>query len=134
MTVHPHPSCLLAEDQALIAMALEAYLDDVGLAVVGPFRSSVGALAWAEHASPSVALLDFQLDDGPCIELALTLLRRGVPVVIYSGHPRWSASLPTDLDEVEWMEKPVDRDRLLQVLTSLADPRRGRGSHPPRLS
>jgi hypothetical protein len=38
------PCCLIAEDQALIGMALEAYLEDVGILVAGPFASCAEAL------------------------------------------------------------------------------------------
>jgi DNA-binding NtrC family response regulator len=109
------PCCLLAEDQALIAMDLEADLEEVGIEVVGPFASCAEVLSWVEHDTPEMALLDFELRDGPCTELARTLLGRGVPVVIYSGIPRGPDILP-DLRDVIWIEKPVDRADLLQVL------------------
>ena len=36
--------CLLVEDQALIGMALEAYLEGAGYEVAGPFATSAAAL------------------------------------------------------------------------------------------
>jgi DNA-binding response OmpR family regulator len=109
--------CLVAEDQALIGMEIEAILDEVGLEVTGPFAFGVDALAWAEQATPDVALLDYMLRDGPCTEPVHSLLRRGVPVLIYSGIPQ--ADIPPDLRQVTWIEKPVERAKLLDVLAAV---------------
>jgi DNA-binding NarL/FixJ family response regulator len=112
-----HPCCLLAEDQVLIGMEIEAILDEVGLEVAGPFCSCADALAWAEHATPDVALLDYLLKDGPCTELVRTLLQRGVPVLIYSGIRQ--DDIPPDLRQVTWIEKPVERAKLLDLLVAV---------------
>jgi DNA-binding response OmpR family regulator len=119
MTAPLHPCCLVAEDQALIGMALEAYLDEIGMAVAGPFASCEQALAWVEHATPHIALLDFRLNDGPCTTLARILRGRGVPVVFYSGLPSGGPEIPDDLLDVVWIEKPVDRNQLVSVLVNL---------------
>ena len=118
--------CLVAEDQALIAMALEAYLEEVGIEIVGPFASCEQALAWAESGTPDVALLDYKLKDGPCTQLARTLLERGVPVVIYSGYPQ-GPDTPPELRDVIWIEKPVERAKLLDVLVDVC-------SHKPAVA
>ena len=111
------PCCLLAEDQVLIGMEIETILDEVGLEVAGPFASCADALAWAEQAAPDVALLDYMLKDGPCTELVRTLLQRGVPVLIYSGLRQ--DDIPPDLRQVTWIEKPVERAKLLNVLAGV---------------
>ena len=118
MNTAPQPYCLIAEEQALIGMALEAYLEEEGFTVAGSFATGAEALAWTRRATPEVALLDYKLRDGLCIDLARTLLRRGVPVVIYSGLPP-GPDLPPELRAVPWIEKPCDRARLLGVLVSL---------------
>jgi DNA-binding response OmpR family regulator len=122
--------CLVAEDQALIGMAIEAYLEEVGIEVAGPFSSCTSALDWAQGETPDLALLDYKLRDGLCIELARTLIQRGVPVVFYSGLPR-TADIPSDLRDVIWIEKPADRDSLLDVLVCLADAGSASAFHPP---
>jgi DNA-binding NtrC family response regulator len=118
MNTSSQSRCLLVEDQALIGMALEAYLEEVGMQIAGPFSSRESALAWAWNETPDVALLDFKLKDGFCTEIARTLLQRGVPVVIYSGYPR-GADTPPELRDVAWIEKPVDRATLRDLLVSL---------------
>ena len=102
-------------------MALEDYLDEAGMQIVGPFASSESALAWAQDETPDVALLDYRLKDGFCTDVARTLLQRGVPVIIDSGYP-WGADLPEDLRDLTWVEKPVDRATLLDILTTSCRP------------
>ncbi len=101
----------------LIGMDIEATLSEVGLEVAGPFCSCADALAWAEGATPDVALLDYLLKDGPCTALVRSLLQRGVPVLIYSGIRQ--DDIPPDLRPVTWIEKPVERAKLLDVLAGV---------------
>ncbi len=58
------PCCMIVEDQALIGMSLEAFLEDDGFSVAGPFLSCADALRWLEHNTPHVAVLDVRLRDG----------------------------------------------------------------------
>jgi DNA-binding response OmpR family regulator len=113
----PTTRCLIAEDQALIGMSLEAYLADAGYEPVGPFATNTEALRALESAAPDVALLDVLLKDGPCTPIVRELRRRGVPFAIYSGVK--PAALPPELAEVPWLEKPVARDALIKALGAL---------------
>ncbi len=115
----PHFRCLVAEDQAIIALELAADLEEIGIAIAGPFTSCEQALAWTEHDTPDLALLDYKLKDGACTELARAMLRRGVPVVIYSGMPKGS-DLPGDLRSITWVEKPVAHASLIGTLLQAA--------------
>jgi DNA-binding response OmpR family regulator len=116
MSTALRPCCLLAEDEALIALAVEAYLQDIGIDIAGLFATSQDALAWAQERSPDMALLDFKLRDGLCTEVALALLQRDIPVVIYSGVPK-ELGMTAELCDVTWIEKPTDGAELLQALT-----------------
>ena len=110
--------CLIVEDQVLIAMSLEAYLEDVGYELAGPFRSNAEALAWLDGSTPDLAILDYKLHDGLCIDLARMLRKRDVPFVIYSGD-RQMAGMPEEFDGAPWIEKPCARQVFLDVLTAL---------------
>jgi DNA-binding response OmpR family regulator len=110
--------CLIVEDQVLIAMSLEAYLEDVGYAPAGPFQSNSEALAWLDESTPDLAILDYKLNDGLCIELARTLRSRGVPFVVYSG-ARQAQGMPPEFEGAPWIEKPCPRHVFLDVLTGL---------------
>jgi DNA-binding response OmpR family regulator len=112
------PCCLIAEDQALIGMALEAYLGHLGIDVAGPFPSCAETARWTETHTPELAILDFKLRDGPCTDVARSLLARGAPVIIYSGFPAHDQR--QELAGVRWLEKPVDRPTLVRVALDLA--------------
>jgi CheY-like chemotaxis protein len=81
------PCCMIVEDQALIGMSLEAFLEDAGFSVAGPFPSCADALRWLEHNTPQVAVLDVSLRDGTSLPIAQTLKGRNTPFAIYSGLP-----------------------------------------------
>jgi DNA-binding response OmpR family regulator len=109
---------MIVEDQALIGMALEAYLEDAGFSVAGPFPSCADALQWLEHNTPQVAVLDVSLRDGTSLPVAQALKGRNTPFAIYSGLP-YTTSLPEELKDVPWLEKPAPREELTQALTRL---------------
>jgi DNA-binding response OmpR family regulator len=121
MTPQPQaarPCCLIAEDQALIGMSLEAYLDEMGFAVAGPFASDADALAWLAANDPNLAILDYRLGQGTCADIARELNARGVPVIVYSATPR-GGDVPPELQVACWLEKPVPRSALLKVVMEL---------------
>jgi DNA-binding response OmpR family regulator len=112
---HSHGGCLVVEDQALIGMALEAFLEDAGLEA-SLVSSGAQALSWLETATPDFVVLDYSLKDGPCTELARELVRRAVPFIIYSGHRR--LSLPVEFGDIVWIEKPAPRETLLTAIVA----------------
>jgi DNA-binding response OmpR family regulator len=123
------PSCLVVEDQVLIAMSIEAYLEDAGFAVA-TCTTAAEALALVAERPPHCVVLDFSLKDGPCLELARELLRRNVPFVVYSGHRRTSAGTP-ELESVLWIDKPAPREDLIaSLLATLTRGVRARSSAP----
>lgn len=111
------PRCLIVEDQALIGMSLEAYLEDAGYDVIGPFMRRAQALAWLETDTPELALLDVMLPDGSSVDLAHELRQRGVPFAIYSGLK--PATDTPEFQGVPWLEKPMSRVALKEVLARL---------------
>jgi DNA-binding response OmpR family regulator len=112
------PCCMIVEDQALIGMSLEAYLEDAGFEVAGPFLTCADALAWLEHNTPEVAVLDVSLRDGTALPIAHTLKGRDTPFAVYSGLPV-TAGLPEELQDVPWLEKPVAREALTDTIVRL---------------
>jgi DNA-binding response OmpR family regulator len=112
------PCCMIVEDQALIGMSLEAFLEDAGFSVAGPFLSCADALRWLEHNTPEVALLDVSLRDGTSLPIAHELKGRNTPFAVYSGLP-FTRNLPDELQGVPWLEKPVPREELTATIASL---------------
>jgi len=109
---------MIVEDQALIGMSLEAFLEDAGFEVAGTFMSNAQAMQWLESDAPDVAILDIMLRDGISLEIARALKSKGVPFAVYSGLPT-RADCPMELRDVPWLEKPVSRETLLDVLGQL---------------
>jgi DNA-binding response OmpR family regulator len=112
------PCCLIAEDQTLIGMSLEAYLDEMGFVVAGPFTTQGAALDWLATNVPNLAILDYKLGDETCADIARRLNAQGVPVIVYSGTKR-GTEIPSELQAACWLEKPVPRSALLKVVTEL---------------
>jgi DNA-binding response OmpR family regulator len=110
---------LLLEDEALIALNLQAELEEAGYEVAGPFATCTGALEWLSGSKPELAILDTVLKDGPCKDVALALAREGVPFVVYSGH-REDLNTFEEFKSATWVEKPASTDTLLDALAGLS--------------
>ncbi len=118
MSTPIQPRCLIIEDQALIAMSVEAYLEDVGFEVQ-TVTSIAQAQACLKDNAPEFVILDFMLRDGPATELAGELHKRGIPFIVYSGYAR-HLGVPCEFEEVLWVEKPTSRENLLKALVTLS--------------
>jgi DNA-binding response OmpR family regulator len=112
---------MIVEDQALIGMSLEAFLEDAGFEVAGVFMSNAQALQWLEGDLPDVAVLDVMIKDGTSVAVARALKKLGVPFAVYSGLPS-KAECPVELQDVPWLEKPSSRETLVGVIGQLAVP------------
>jgi len=110
---------LIAEDQALIGMALQACLEDAGFQIAGPYGSAAAATERLVTDMPSVAVVDYWLQDGCCLELIRALRSRSIPFVIYSGIRRVPEFDP-EFHDSPWLEKPTDRANLLKVINDVA--------------
>ena len=104
----------MVEDEALIALDLEATLTDAGFEVVGPAGTLARARDLAGATPPELACLDLNLGTETSHDFARTLLSCGVPVVFISG--RDARALPEDLRHVPVLGKPVDDTALLRAI------------------
>jgi CheY-like chemotaxis protein len=107
---------LVAEDQALIAMMIAHELEEAGYEVVGPFTTCADASDWISHDTPELAILDVQLKDGPCTELATELQKRGVRFAVFSGGKQVHG--PSAFASVPWFEKPSELSKILASFAS----------------
>lgn len=81
------PSAILVvEDEALAAMDLEFYLQDLGYRVIGPAGSPESARKLLQKEWPDAAILDANLNGVPSFPLAEELVGAGVPVIFCSGY------------------------------------------------
>lgn len=111
---------LVLEDEALIALDLEAMLTDAGWHVLGPAGTLAKARALAESIRPDIACLDVNIGAETSHDFARALLARDIPVVFLSG--RDARALPHDLREVPVLGKPVDEPALLRMLAERVRP------------
>ena len=106
---------LLVEDQALIAMALEAELEDEGLHVTGRAGAVVTALALIASDPPDLAVLDVNLAEGDSLPVAETLRARSIPFVFATGYGR-DIGLPEGFADIPIVGKPYQIGDILQKL------------------
>ncbi|MEX6506655.1 response regulator [Jiella sp. M17.18] len=106
---------LLAEDNLIVALDLEAALHDSGARVAGPAVRVEEALSLVAEDEPHAAILDFNLLDGAAVPVLEWMVERGLPVVICTG-----AGLPEDLvarfPDLPVFMKPTMPERLVEVL------------------
>ena len=102
---------LLAEDEGLIALDVEAMLQGFGCEVVGPL-SHLEDILLAIQAEPlDGALLDVNLRGRQVFDILPEFINRNIPVVLTSGYD--DASLfPLVFRELPRISKPFDQGTL----------------------
>ena len=77
---------LIVEDEPLIAMMLEDFLDMLGHAVRGPVDTVAAGVATLAEGKPDLAIVDVNLRGGEAVwPLADALADAGVPFVLATG-------------------------------------------------
>ena len=76
---------LLAEDDAIIALDVEAILRDAGYTVLGPCSSVADSLSLLARGFPDAALIDVGLADGLAWPIAEMLANAAVPFALSTG-------------------------------------------------
>ena len=107
---------LLLEDEPLIAIDVEDIFRRAGFTVGSIISSCKDASVWLEANNPDAVVLDIDLRDGACVDIAKTLVARNIPFVVHSGK---SLSM-NDFDPVfqsgAWIEKPGDQEQLVAAV------------------
>jgi hypothetical protein len=85
------PKVLLVEDEALIAINLQAVVQEIGGDVLGPCATTADAMALLAACRPDAALLDYRLADGLARPVAEAMAAAGVPFAVITswGRRRW---------------------------------------------
>ena len=109
---------LLAEDNFLAAYGIARMVEQIGYHVIGPVATQAQALAVLEEFAPSVALIDFSLRDGNCVELALTLREKSIPFAFITGYSTLP-DLPQVLQDSTLLHKPFDKIDLERLLKKI---------------
>lgn len=78
---------LVVEDEFIIALELQATLEEAGAVVIGPAYTLDVAMKLATHHDISVATLDLRLARDSVGPVAKILGERGIPFIFYTGQP-----------------------------------------------
>jgi DNA-binding LytR/AlgR family response regulator len=106
---------LVAEDEFLLALELEAVLQRRGCVVLGPVATVEAALAVVDRRSPDGAVLDVNLRGRRATPVAARLRARSVPFVLVTGYGERQLDEP-ELRGPIHLDKPVNGERLLRSL------------------
>jgi len=110
---------LIVEDEPLIAMMLEDFLDVLGKQLAGTADSVAGALALIEAGSVDAAILDVNLRGGEqSWPIADALAARGVPFVFATGGSQ--DSIAEQYRGRPTLAKPFTMDAVAKILDGLA--------------
>lgn len=120
---------LIVEDEALIALDLEAALREAGADVVGIGRSPAQALALAETADPTGAIVDLRLNNHSARDVVRRLSERGIPFIFYSGLE--DAPTATSWPRVPLLTKPTSPETIIAVLARVLGTRSSSNRAPP---
>jgi CheY-like chemotaxis protein len=117
-------TCLLVEDESLIAMFIEEALLDMGLAVMGPVSRVGRALDLLQATLPSCAVLDINIAGESIHPVAEFLAARGIPFLFVSGYGE--AGLSAHLPNRPVLEKPFLIEQLQRAVARLLGDERDR--------
>ena len=106
-------SCLIIEDEFLIAYDLTRTLEDHGFDVYGPAATTGSALDLIIKCAPDVAIVDVIGENW--LDYVLALKHRKIPFIVYSGHQRLSDA--EALVNIPWITKPAPEPELIDALT-----------------
>jgi len=121
-TMNAPLSVLIVEDEPLIAMMLEDYLDGLGHSAAGSVDSVEDALARIDEGGFDVAIVDVHLRGGePCWPVADALAERGLAYLLATGGhvdrpPERHAEAPT-------LPKPYTLENVRAALEAAANGR-----------
>lgn len=122
--------CLVVDDEPLARRILETYLGEHPLlAHAGSCSSAVQALAAVNQTAVDVLFLDIQMPGLTGLGL-LRALDRPPRVVFTTAHPEYAVE-GFDVAAVDYLLKPIGRERFLRAVARLIEPA-PRPGVPPR--
>jgi DNA-binding NtrC family response regulator len=103
----------------MVAMMVEQVLTELGLCVVGPYATIEDALQAVRESPVDAAILDINLGGQSVYPLVDFLTTKGVPTAFISGYG--VESVDRRYGHIPLMQKPIDRQVLLNLLNSIRD-------------
>ncbi|ASY58858.1 MULTISPECIES: response regulator [Sinorhizobium] len=109
---------LVAEDELLIALDMEAAFRDAGADIVGPCMTLEAALDAARNEPLSLAVLDIRLGNATTENVSDLLAERGIPFLFYSGQALPDA-MQRKCDGAVVVDKPATQQDLVGAAASM---------------
>jgi len=106
---------LVVEDESLIAMLIEAGLEDAGAEIVGPCYSVADCLHAAESEEIDGAILDVDLAGEEVFPAAAALQRRSIPFIFHTAHGH-RAQLKNEFGGCLVCRKPTSVEELVDAV------------------
>ena len=106
---------LVVEDESLVSMMLEDYLEELGCVLAGSAARLPSAQDAARALTFDVAVLDVNLDGQESFSVADILTRRNIPFVFSTGYG--GGGLPDRLKGKPVLQKPFLQADLARVLS-----------------
>ncbi|HYF23093.1 MAG TPA: response regulator [Caulobacteraceae bacterium] len=110
---------LVVEDEAMVSMLLEDFLEDIGCTVVGPAFNLEEASTLAAAGDFDVAILDVNLGGERTFSVADRLDRDGKPFAFATGYG--AAGLRDEDEGRPVLQKPFTLDDLKKVVEGLSE-------------
>ena len=115
------PRILVVDDEPLISMLVENWLDELGCEVAGPARTVEDGLALAGGQLDG-AILDVNLGGDTCYPLANALRARGVPLAFATGDG--AVDERQGFKDPLLLHKPFDFESVKSTIEALLEPAR----------
>jgi DNA-binding NtrC family response regulator len=112
------PRILVLQRELVPNLSLISSIASAGFDPVGPFNKVSRAISWLERERPDAAILDTELRDGVCLDLANELLRRQIPFLFYTSQGDRDR-IPTKLGNLPFLEKPTHFVLVTRLLSKL---------------
>ena len=120
----PQPPTLVIDDDEVVRKTCVELLEARGHKTLSAATVGEGLRLFTEHR-PVAVLLDLRLPDGTGIDVLREFQRQapGTPVVVISGHGSVAEAVEAmKVGATDFLEKPVSRDRLFQILDRILHP------------
>ena len=111
-------SVLIVEDEPLIAMMLEDFLESLGHDVVATCETVEDAIAQVDAGGFDIAIIDVNLDGEPNYPVADVLAERNVPFIFATGYG--SKGLDTRYSNIPLLTKPFLDSELETALMQIS--------------
>jgi len=122
---------LVVDDEALIAMALEAALEDAGFRVATAANGRQGLERLAEAPRPEIVLLDMMMPvmNGPAMLAAMAAdpELRGIPVIVLSSLPEEAIRARAG-GVAAFLRKPYTAEQVLDAIARVLGQAREAGT------